>query len=170
MSTRTPSPTKRVIQLLVFLVFGGFGVVMLYVGVTQFFVQRELTANPSRVAATIVHSKVKSSKSMDTDNRPLRDNSTTSYDPEVRFSYTIDGKAYESDLLRPTIIVRTYASGDSAAREIEPFPVGAVVQAYYSPKRPHQAYLVLEKSAGPVVFIIVGIVVPIVAWFARKLI
>ena len=86
MSAKTPSPTKRVIQLLVFLVFGGFGVVMLYVGVTQFFVQRELTHNPSRVAATIVHSAVKQSKSADTDNRPLRDNSTTSYDPEVRFT------------------------------------------------------------------------------------
>jgi hypothetical protein len=159
-----------VIQLIVFLVFGGFGVVMLYVGVTQFFLQRELTADPRRVTATIVHSAVKQSKSADTDNRPLRDNSTTSHDPEVRFTYTIDGKTYESDLLRPTIIVRTYASRSSAEKELEPFPLGATVEAYYGVRHPAKAFLVLEKSVGPVVFIVVGIVVPIVAWFARKLI
>ncbi len=154
---------KRMIKLLIFSAFLAFGVMMLYVGITQFFLQRELTSNPRRVTATIVRSEVIRSESSDTDNRPLRSNSTTSYTPEVRFAYTIDGKPYESDLLRPTIIVQGSASRESAEETLKPFPVGATVEAYYGVNRPAQAYLVLETSAGPVVFIVVGLVVPVIA-------
>jgi len=149
-------------------VFGGFSIMMLYVGITQYFVQRELTADPRRVTVKNVKSEVFRSESRDTNHGDLRDTSTVSYRPDVRFAYDVDGKSYESDLIYPTIIVRTYASHESAEDELRPFPVGASVEAYYGVNRPAQAYLVRETSAGPVVFIIVGLIVPVVTWLVVK--
>lgn len=88
-------------QIITFLIFGGFGFVMLYVGVTQFFMQRRLLANAKRVSAVIVHSEVFSSTSSDTDPRPLRSTSTTTHRPDVRFRYLVGEREYESDLLHP---------------------------------------------------------------------
>jgi len=159
---------KRVMSYIIMAVFCGFSIVMLYVGITQFFVQRELTSDPRRVTVKITKSEVFRSETKDTNHGDLRDTSTVSYRPDVQFSYAIDGKTYESDLLYPTIIVRTYASRESAESELKPFPVGASVDAYYGVNRPAQAYLVLEKSAGPIVFIIVGLIVPVVTWLVVK--
>jgi hypothetical protein len=155
-----PEVTRMILKTIILLVGLGFGVMMLYVGVTQFFAQRALTAHPQRIRVEIVHSQVKGSKSSDTDSRPLRDNSTTSYTPEVRFRYTVDGKTYESDLLRPTMIQTGHASQQSAADEIAAFPVGAQIEAFYNPLLPDKAFLLNEPSSGPVVFMIVGLVVP----------
>ena len=156
------------IQWVIFTAFLAFGVVMVYVGVTQFWLQRELTATPRRVTATIVSSEVKASESADTNRDTLRSNSTITYRPDVRFAYEINGKPYESDLLYPTIIVRTYASHGSAAAELKPFPAGATVEAYYGVNRPAQAYLVHETSAGPVIFIIVGLIAPVAAFLVLR--
>ena len=63
-------------RVIVYLICGGFSAMFLYVGLTQLVSQRRLLASPERVDATIVRSEVVSKKSADTDNRPLRDNST----------------------------------------------------------------------------------------------
>jgi hypothetical protein len=146
-------------------VFIGFfvvlGVMLLVVGVRQHFQQRQLTANPQRVKVTITKSEVKVSKSSDTDSRTLRDNSTTSYRPELNFMYQVDGKTYESDMLRPTDIGTGYASHDGAAEVLKPYPLGATVDAWVSPTRPEKAFLLNEPSSGPLVFMIVGAVIPV---------
>src|SRR5262245_51478147 len=123
-------------------IFGGFGLVLLYVGVTQFFLQRRLLANAVTIEVQIIKSEVFKSVSADTDTRLGRDNSTTSYRPDVRFRYSYLGSDYESDLLRPNIIVHDYASKESAASELEPFPVGARVRAYVDAKHPDKAFLI----------------------------
>ena len=151
-----------------FIIFGGGGLVLLYVGLTQFFLQRRLLANSTFVQATIVKSEAFSSKGVDTDRRLLRDNSTNSYRADVAFKYSYDGKEYESDLLHPTIIVYGHGSHDSAAGELKPFPVGAKVSAYFDPETPEKAYLIAEKSAGPLVFMIIGALLPPLAWFVGK--
>jgi hypothetical protein len=151
-----------------FIIFGGGGLVMLYVGVTQYFLQRRLLANAITIEATIVKSEVFRGVSADTDRRTLRDNSTTSYRPELLFRYSYDDKEYESDLLNPTIIVQGYGSYDAAAEELKPFPVGARVQAYLDTKNPDKAFLVAQTTAGPMVFIILGVVLPPLAWFVGK--
>jgi hypothetical protein len=155
-------------QIIVFLIFGGFGLVMLYVGVTQYFRQRRLLHRAQPVNATILKSEVFSSKSADTDSRLQRDNSTTTHRPEVRFRYEVNGQTYESELLYPNIIVVGYASRESAAEALAAYPVNAKVRAFVDPSLPDQAYLIAEAGAGPVVFIIIGIFLPPVAWFVGK--
>jgi hypothetical protein len=156
-----------VARWIAFIIFGGFGIVLLYVGVTQYFLQRRLLANAVTIEVQIVKSEVHKLVSADTDTRLLRDNSTVSYRPDVRFRYVFRGTEYESDLLRPNIIVHD-SSESSALEEIAPFPVGAKVRAFVDPENPDKAYLLHESGAGPVVFIIVGLIVPPLAWFVGK--
>ena len=155
-------------QIITFIIFGGFGFVMLYVGITQLFMQRRLLANAERVQATIVHSEVFTSTSSDTDPRPLRSTSTTTHRPDVRFRYRVGGREYESDLLHPSIIVRTYGSREAAAEALAPFPVNATVSAYVDPSLPDKAYLIATAGNGPVVFMVVGVLLPPVAWWVGK--
>lgn len=157
------------LKLIVFTIFSGFGGVLLYVGITQFFQQRRLLANAVPIEARIIHSQVFSSQSQDTDRRVNRSTSTTSYRPDVRFSYQVDGVTYESDLLYPNIIVRGYGSHDGAAEALMPFPVGATVPAFVDPAEPDKAFLIKEKAAGPMVFMIVGVLIPPIMWFVVKL-
>jgi hypothetical protein len=158
------------VRLLVFAVFACLGLVMLYVGITQFFTQRRLLTNAIPIDATITHAQVSSSTSADTDRRVERNTSTTSHTPEVRFRYELAGNTYESDLLHPTIIVRGYASRDAAAEALAPYPVGTTTTAYVDPADPGKAFLINEASAAPMVFIIVGVLIPPIAWYASKLI
>jgi len=157
-----------VARWIAFIIFGGGGLVLLYVGVTQYFLQRRLLANAETIEVQIIKSEVHKSVSADTDSRLGRDNSTVSYRPDVRFRYTFRGTEYESDLLRPTIIVHSYGSEDSASEELAPFPVGGEVRAYVDAENPDKAYLLQESGAGPVVFIIVGLILPPLAWFVAK--
>jgi hypothetical protein len=160
--------TSIVERWIALIIFGGGGLVLVYVGVTQYFLQRRLLANAVTIEAQIIKSEIHKSVSSDTDTRLLRDNSTISYRPDVRFRYTFRGTEYESDLLRPTIIVHDYASADSVSQELAPFPVGAEVRAYLDAENPDKAYLLRESGAGPVVFIIVGLILPPLAWFVGK--
>ena len=158
------------VRAAIMLVFGTFGVVMLWVGVTQYFQQKRLLARASAIEAEIIESRVKSSTSSNMDRRPLRSTSTTTHAPVMRFRYTLGGAVYESDMLRPSIIERTYASADDARAELSPFPVGARVTAMVDPSLPERAFLVNEASAAPVVFVIVGLLVPPLAFLAGKLV
>ena len=151
-----------------FLIFGGGGLGLLYVGVTQYFLQRRLIAHALPIEVEIVKSEVFKSVSADTDQRLDRNTSTTSYRPDVRFRYTYDDQEYESDLLQPTIIVQSYASAHNAAKELAPFPVGAKVLAYMDPQHPDKAYLKREEFAGPLVFMILGVILPPLAWIVGK--
>ena len=155
-------------RIIVTIIFGGFGLVLAFVGIRQFFMQRRLLTNAQPVDAVIVHSEVFSSTSSDTDRRPLRSNSTTTHRPDVRFRYRIGAKDYESDLLYPTIIVQGYASRESAALELAPFPLHATVRAHVDPTLPDKAYLIAASTKGPIVFIILGLALPPIAWFVGK--
>ena len=155
-------------RIITFVIFGGFGLMLLYVGATQLIQQRRSLTNAERVDAVIVHSEVFTSTSADTDARLLRSNSTTSHRPDVKFRYAVGGQQYESDLLYPTIIVTSYASRDEAAKELAPFPVNARVRAFVDPSHPEQAFLIANAGKGPIVFIIIGLLLPPLAWFVGK--
>lgn len=157
-------------QAIVYVVVAGFGLVMLYVGLTEWAVQRRALRCAAPVDAEIVWHDVVESRSMDTDNRPLRDNSTTSYRPEVKFKYEYGGAWYVSDLLRPTVIVQGYASREGAEAEIRDFPMGARVRAWVDPAAPERGFLTAEWSAGPVVFAVLGLLLPPVGWLASRLV
>ena len=164
------SKGKRVAQMIVYAVVGGFGLVMLYVGLTELVAQRRALTSAVPVEAEIVWSDVKESRSRDSDQRLLRDNSTVSYTPEVKFKYTLAGMTYVSDMLRPTVIVQGFASRESAAAEIAAFPMGAKVSAWVDPAAPERGFLVKEGFAGPMVFTVLGLVLPVIGWLASRLI
>lgn len=138
------------------LMLGGLGIMLIVVGGREFVAQRRIMATAVPVEATILSATVITSRSSDTDTRPLRDNSTTSHTPEVRFSYTFGGVRYESDMLYPTIIQRGYASKASAAAEIAAYQSGATTRAYADASAPQRGFLRLEKSNGPVWFMVAG--------------
>lgn len=151
-------------QIITFVLFGGFGLVMLYVGTTQYVQQKRLLARAESVDAVITHSSVFTSASADTDSRLGRSNSTTSHRPDVKFRYVTSGREYESDLLHPTIIVRSYASREAAVEALTSFPVGARVRAFVDPSLPEKAFLIAQSSGAPRVFIIIGVLLPPIAW------
>ncbi len=155
-------------QIITFIIFGGLGLMLLFVGVTQFVQQRRSLANAEQVDALIVHSEVFTSTSADTDARLGRSNSTTTHRPDLRFRYTVAGREYESDLLYPTIIGTSYASRESAAAELAPFPVHAKVRAYVDRSHPEQAFLIAASTKGPIVFVVLGVLLPPLAWFVGK--
>lgn len=138
------------------LMLGGLGVMLIVVGCREFVAQRRVMAMAVPVEATILSVRVISSKSMDTDTRLLRDNSTTSHVPEVRFAYTLGGVRYESDQLNPTVIQRGYASAEDAAAEIAEYTVGAQRKAYADTSMPERGFLRMQSSSGPVWFIVAG--------------
>ncbi len=138
------------------LMFGGLGVMLIFVGTRELFVQRRITSTAVPIEATVLSTKVISSRSMDTDSRTLRDNSTTSHLPEVRFAYTFGGVRYESDLLYPTVIHHAYASAEEAAATIAEYKPGATTSAFADASHPERGFLRMRKSCGPVWFIVAG--------------
>jgi hypothetical protein len=157
-------------QIITFLIFGSLGLMLLVVGSTQFVQQRRNLAHAERVEATITHSQVFTSTSSNTNRELLRSNSTTTHRPDVRFRYTVAGRSHESDLLYPTSIARTYASHEAAARELAPYPLQARVNAYVDRTQPGKAFLIAEASQAPAVFIVLGLLLPPLAWFFGKFI
>ena len=155
----------RIITLLLFCAFASM---FLYVGAMQFWQQRRNLAHAEPVDALIVHSTVKVSKTRDTDQRVGFSNSTTSYSPEVRFRYTVAGAEYESERLYPSIIERGYASESAAAEVLAPYRLETKVRAHVNTAHPEQAFLIAEKSNGPIVFLILGVLLPPLGWVVGK--
>lgn len=138
------------------ILLGGLGIMLITVGLREVVLQRQFLANAVPVEATILSTKITSSRSMDTDSRMLHDNSTTSHSPEVRFEYTFRGERFESDLIYPTIIGQGFASEEDAAAEIAEYKVGATTKASADASNPERACLRMEKSNAPMWFIIAG--------------
>jgi hypothetical protein len=155
-------------QIITFLICCGIAAMFLYVGTTQFWQQRRNLAHSERVDAVIVHSAVKTSTSSDTDQRVGFSNSTTSHSPEVRFRYVVSGQEYESDRIYPSIIGRSYASASAAADVLSPFPVDRKIRAFVNQAHPEQAFLIAEAGNGPIVFMILGLLLPPIGWFVGK--
>ena len=155
-------------RIITLIICCGFAGMFLYVGAMQFWQQRRNLARAEPVDALIVHSAVKVSKTRDTDQRVGFSNSTTSYLPEVRFKYAVAGAEYTSERLYPSIIERGYGSESEAAEVLAPFPLQAKVRAHVNAAHPDQAFLIAERSNGPVVFLILGMLLPPLGWFVGK--
>ncbi len=152
-----------------YLICGGFSVMFLYVGITQLLQQRRNLENAERIDAIVIASSVSVSKTADTDGRVGFSNSTTSHSPDVRFRYVVDGETYESTRLYPSVIERSYASASAAADVLASFPLNAKVRAWVDRAHPERAFLIAEKSSGPLVFVILGFVMIPVAWGVGKI-
>lgn len=155
-------------RIITYLICGGFAAMFLYVGATQFWQQRRNLEHAEPVDAVIVHSEVFESTTRDTDGRVGFSNSTTTYRPDVKFTYRVGGQQYESERLNPTVIGTGYASRESAAAELAPYPLHAKVRAWVNPAFPDQAFLNGERSNGPIVFLVLGFVLPVVGYVLGK--
>jgi hypothetical protein len=144
-------------QLFIFLVFGGAGLALLYVGATQWRLQHRLLSHARPVAARILESEVHTVPAADEDDYP-------SHHPEIRFRYQIDGRTHESDRLRPSIIGHGDGSAEDVAALLRPFPKGASVVAYVDPQHPTHGFLIPQASPGPAVFTALGLLLPPLAW------
>lgn len=141
-------------QLITLLIFGGFGAVMLYVGSTQWWLQRRLMRHAVPVTARITHSAVF--------RRPARDDDEIGTErPEVRFRYQVQGRSYESDMLHPTIILQ----GESCDEVLAAYPLGTSVVAWVDPAHPDKGFLRSQAGAGPGVFVALGVLLPPLAWW-----
>jgi hypothetical protein len=60
-------------------------------------------------------------------------------------------------MIYPTVIVRAYASRESAAEDIREYLPGSVVKAYADATLPQRGFLRLERSSNPTWFIVAGI-------------
>lgn len=157
-----------VMKILFLTVFSALGVMFLVVGARQYVQQKRLLSMAVSTSAEILESRVESKKSSDTDQRLMRDNSTTSHTPVVKFRYVVGGVTYESGMLRPSEIERGYASADAAREELTPFPVGAKVSAFVDPATPEKAFLIREESVGPIVFLVLALVAPAFGFVLSK--
>lgn len=155
---------SAVARTIAMLIFTPLAVMLLVVGVREMARQAWLIRTAWPVEAVIIESRVHASSSHDSDRRVARDNSTTTYEPIVRFGFTLDGVGHAGDRLRPTAIVQTYASSDAAASVLEPYPVGARVEAWASPAHPDRSFLERVASLGPLIFTTIGVALPGVAW------
>lgn len=169
--TVMPSIGRLIARGLVVLIFGGGGVVMFYVGAREWIVQRAALTESISVPAQIIESVVRTSTSEPAGSGDLlKNDSTTTHTADVRFRYTINSQTYESDRLRPSAIVQSHGSKQSAADELKPFPVGATVSAFVIPSMPDKAFLIRETSAGPFVFMILGFLLTPIALLATRLV
>src|SRR5215212_2320569 len=155
-------------RIITLIICCGFAAMFLYVGAMQFWQQRRNLAHAKPIDAVIVHSAVKVSKTRDTDERVGFSNSTTTYLPEVRFRYAVAGTEYESERLHPSIIEQSYGSELAAAEVLAPFPLEARVRAHVNTAHPDQAFLIAEKGNGPLVFLILGVLLPPLGWLVGK--
>lgn len=173
-TARTPRRKRPmadwIMKILFTLMAAGLGSTLLVVGIRESILQRRTLAGARPFDATIVASTVRVSKSNDLGREPPRDRSTTSYSPDVRFRYDVDGRTHESDQLAPTVIGHGYASEADAQEVIRPYPVGARVTAYVDPDHPDRGFLQPVHSHAPLVFILVGAaLLPIAAALFRWL-
>lgn len=149
--------TDLVMKLLLTVFFSGLGLMLLVVGVREQILQHRALTGARPIQALIVSSRVVSSTTTSDSSSGSR--SMTTHRPEVRFKYSIDGVSYESDMLRPTVIVRAYGSVADAAEELQPFAPGATVTAHVHPSQPQRAFLLAERSSLPTAFIAIGLVI-----------
>lgn len=140
-------------QLICMLIFGGFGLTMLFVGSREWWLQRRLMRHAVPVTARITHSQRV--------ERPGRDDEVGTARPDVRFSYQVQGRRYESDRLHPTQILQP----EDIDEVLDTYPLHGSVVAWVDPAHPDKAFLRPQAGKGPGVFVAIGVLLPPAAWW-----
>ena len=71
-----------------------------------------------------------------------RNGTSTSYEPKVKYTYTVGGQTFEGHKIG--FGVQVSGGEDEAAKALKPYPVGAACTVYYGPRNP--AVSVLERK------------------------
>ena len=90
------------------------------------------------------------------------DSDLNSY-PNIRYRYTVRGRAYESSKIHPH--GRLTTTGSYAAKLVARYPAGQIIRVYYNPERPEDAACkrqlpfpvpLLQLAVG-ITFIVIGV-------------
>jgi hypothetical protein len=77
----------------------------------------------------------------------------TTYSPELKYQYQVDGLSYNGDQL----FVTSYWSDYSWAQSYhDRYPVGATVTVHYDPRNPSEAVIETQTNQFDYIFLIVG--------------
>lgn len=133
-----------------------FFIIGIFLVVKHFRDKKKAEESMSWASATghIIASNVRSEISTDSDG-----NQSTSYYPEVRYSYEYMGITYEGD--RIAFGGKVGGSRKKASEMIQAYPLGKNLTVYCDPNNPEDA--VLERRLGSKVPLIVGIVLILIA-------
>lgn len=76
--------------------------------------------------------------------------SYTSYHPEIRFGYAVDGVEYDSGAYAQAASLGVHTTGNQKRVEqiVALFPAGSTHPAWYDPRTPEVAYLYLDRRSG----------------------
>lgn len=77
------------------------------------------------------------SESRKTERQNSSPRTRTIYTPQVRYEYTVEGQAYQSD--RIALELTTYRTAGEAATVTDRYPAGAPVTVRYDPSRPERS-------------------------------
>lgn len=91
-----------------------------------------------------------SARVLATDLRAVHGDKGTTYGPVVRYRYSINGTAYESDRVLPLNLSASYEWAERIRSRFRP---GDLVIAYANPRRPGDAFLVRKVSLLPLLFV-----------------
>jgi hypothetical protein len=133
--------------------FAGFGLVMLLVSISgrmRAAASQNWPSVEGHIDASHVHRILTSGRS-----------SYTSYAPEVKYTYSVMGNAYQGSRIGFGVTVSGLES--SAKQMVARFPTGATRTVYYNPQNPAQAVLErkVENSATALIVAIVCLLVGI---------
>lgn len=128
------------------LVLIGAGVI--WFGYSDYTTQEERVENAIEVDAEI----------LDTDVDRRSGSSSTTYYPSVEFEYTYEGTTYTSSNVHATESRSGHSSRSSAESVTDDYPEGDTVTAYLDPNEPGAAFLDVDHSNGPYLWMGLGAV------------
>ena len=131
---------QEILALLPPLMFVGFGVVLIAIGVSSYRRTRITQSWPSTegtVSATNI--------------RRYNDEGTIRFAPEVDYEYQVAGQTHKSSQIRPEVFI-SFLDEDEAKRFLQKYAAGNKVQVFYDPATPTKA--VIEPAAAPVLHLV----------------
>ncbi len=114
---------------------------------------RRRTAESQRwptVPGRVVSSEVRRSVSQDADG-----NSSTDYQAEVQYTYSVSGASFTGQRLTFAVQESSYTA---ALDNVQRYPPGAAVAVHYNPRKPEEAVLEVQQSSGNTWMMVAGIV------------
>lgn len=131
-------------SIIIALPFVLIGTVGLYL--SSRMLQRSLQRGEfERIEAEVLHSELRSQTETDSGAR------STTYFPEIRYEYTVDGETFTSESVYPTQLGGT-SNHSKMQSLVDSHPVGERVEAYYHPENPDRSFLVDESSTKQAIF------------------
>lgn len=127
---------KQILTLFPPLMFVGFGVVLIAIGVSSYR-RTKITQTWPSTEGTVAATNI----------RRYNDEGTIRFAPEVDYEYRVGGQTYKSSQIRPEVFISFLDEGE-AKRFLQKYAVGNKLQVFYDPSTPTKA--VIEPKVAPV--------------------